>query len=78
MPVDKTTKEPREKVSKASVDYSRGMATSHCSICRNWIGPKTKPWAELVAPGAKRSSAYCSKVRGLVDPSYWCQLYEKQ
>jgi hypothetical protein len=28
-----------EKVSKASVDYSPGMKSAHCAICRNYRTP---------------------------------------
>lgn len=54
------------KLSKRSVDYSRGMAKSHCLICGHWQNH-----------GADNLST-CEVTEGLVRTSQWCNKFEKR
>lgn len=61
-----------DKAGKDDVNYSRGHMQSHCGptfhddkfYCRHFI------------PGAGYAGT-CEKVRGAIDPVFWCELYEK-
>lgn len=50
------------KKNKKEVDYSKGMRQSNCGLCEYF-------------EEAKRT---CSKVKGDIDPSMWCKLFEKK
>jgi hypothetical protein len=53
------------KKTKKEVDYSKGMAKAHCSICANYIF-------------YKHMMAKCEVVNGSVEPDMWCKLFEKK
>jgi hypothetical protein len=53
------------KQPKREVNYSKGMAKSHCGICRYFIE----------SPGG---TATCKKVAGAVSADMWCTLFRKK
>ena len=61
-----------DKVSKDSVDYSRGMYESHC-------GPTfrdDKGYCKHFISGAGVYGT-CEEVRGTIDPIMWCTMFKK-
>jgi hypothetical protein len=52
------------KREKRTVDYSPGMKTRHCGVCTHF---------SEVAFGVGE----CALVRGLIDWSMWCKLFQK-
>jgi hypothetical protein len=54
------------KKSKSSVDYSKGMTSSHCGICTHYI------------KGSHGLQGMCELVAGNIDPAYWCKLFERK
>jgi hypothetical protein len=56
------------KKSKSEVDYSEGMAKSHCGPVSRWSNGECE---HFQTPNG------CALVRGWIDPKYWCKLWEK-
>lgn len=54
------------KVSKASVDYSKGHPGSKCSLCTHFFR------------GAQGKQGTCELVAGSIDPDYWCEKFKKR
>lgn len=52
-----------QKAPKLSVDYSEGKGDTRCKNCKHF--------QSLPPVGT------CEKVRGLINPDYWCKLFEK-
>lgn len=55
------------KVSKASVDYSRGHRSAHCGICEHYEG-RRKP----------NGSGPCEVVEGTVSYPMWCRRFKHE
>ena len=53
------------KLSKESVDYSKGTAEKHCGICQHF------------RKYGHDHSGKCGIVEGEIDPEYWCDKFEK-
>lgn len=53
---------PGQKVSKASVDYSKGMGDTRCRDCAHF----------------NRTSQTCQFVEGHIDPAWWCRLWRRR
>lgn len=62
---------PYVKVSKRSVQYSKGMPSSHCGICRFYVT------VGLGADDCEKVDKEGSPTPGRIDPSYWCKLFKK-
>ena len=59
------------KRTKASVDYSEGAPAAHCGICEYYNG-KMGPF---IVGDLKKNFRSCSKVKGTIEPSMWCELW---
>lgn len=57
------------KEDKKSVDYSKGMPDSHCGKVPHW--PHRGECRYFLPPFS------CEKVKGYIEPKYWCKLHEK-
>ena len=53
---------------KKEVNYSPGHKDSHCGPVAKWDGGDCE---HFISPHG------CCKVRGYINPSYWCKLFEK-
>ena len=62
------------KEEKADVDYSQGMAHSHC-------GPTfhdDRFWCQHFMPrGASQETGTCELVEGTIGVKMWCKLYKR-
>lgn len=58
----------KDKVAKSEVDYSKGMPKSHCGHVPKWHGGSCE---HFIHPFS------CEKVKGYIDPTYWCKLWAK-
>lgn len=47
---------------KSEVDYSPGMGATRCGNCRYY----------------RASTSRCLKVKGIIDPQYWCELFKRR
>jgi hypothetical protein len=64
------------KADKMDVDYSVGMAESHCGR----VFKDDKGYCKFFLKKAGYSpigSGECEKVAGSISPVYWCKLWEK-
>lgn len=55
------------KCNKKDVNYSEGMASSHCGPVKAWPRGECRFYEE---PNS------CEKVKGNIDPRYWCELHK--
>lgn len=55
------------KVPKKDVDYSKGMPSSHCGPVHGW--PHKGECEHFIHPYG------CEKVKGYIEPKYWCKLW---
>jgi len=61
------------KSAKSDVNYSTGMLHSHC-------GPTfrdDKFYCKHFIPKARSSNGTCDVVEGEIDPTYWCERYQR-
>lgn len=58
-----------DKFAKNEVDYSKGMAKSHCGPTEKWPTGDCEHY---------EGSNSCALVRGYISPEYWCKKYEKK
>lgn len=55
---------------KKDVDYSKGMPSSHCGPVSVW--PHKGECRYFIAPFS------CEKVKGYIEPKYWCKLWSSK
>jgi hypothetical protein len=64
-----------EKVSKASVNYSKGMPRSHCGQQRM---DDTYYCKHFIMKGINfERDGECQVVQGSISPRYWCKRYAR-
>lgn len=52
------------KKTKEEVDYSRGMKSAHCSICKHFFRTLQR-----------NQFGSCELVKGTINVGMWCKLY---
>lgn len=63
------------KVSKQSVNYSRGHKDSHCGK----VFPDDKGYCRHYIPHTdQHSEGACQLVQGSINPVYWCEKWQRQ